>query len=87
MLSIVPELEEVRGRHFRPKDMYPFSMEFENEEQLRACQKLLVEKHSFTGEMTVRPREDGTWRLSAYSEKRFRESTLDALPGRRDDES
>ncbi len=78
---------EVRGRDFRPKDMYAFSMKFDNEEQLRECQRMLVEEHSFTGEMTVRPREDGTWRLSAYSEKRFRESTLDKLPGRQEDES
>ncbi len=67
--------------------MFSFTMEFDNEDQMRKCQEMLVKSHAFAGEMAVRRREDGKWRLTAYSEKRLRESTLEKLPGRREDES
>ncbi|MFO8060686.1 MAG: hypothetical protein R6U70_08535 [Bacillota bacterium] len=75
------------GRRFRPVNMFSFVLEFDDDKQMRECQRMLVEKYSFTGEMAVRLRDDGKWRLTAYSEKRFRESSLDRLPGRREDES
>ena len=61
-------------------------MEFESKEQMQECREILLDKYGFTGEMSLRRDDDGTWRLSAHAEKRFRDSTFEKLPGKRQDE-
>jgi len=66
--------------------MFSFTMVFEDEQQMRECRRLLTDRYSFTGEMTLRRRENGEWLMVAHSEKRFRDSTFEKIPGRRQDE-
>lgn len=48
----------------------------------QAADKLWKER-DITGEIGIEPLEDGRWRLDVHSEKTIRESTIDALGGRR----
>ncbi len=70
----------------RSKLMYSFIMEFEDREQYAECTELLRKRYSFTGEISLRPTDDGKWRMIAHAEKRFRSSTFEKLPGKRVDD-
>ena len=56
---------------------------YETKEELDKAVEQLQSRHGFTGELAIRLDEDGKWRLTAVSEKRLRENSLDALPGER----
>lgn len=66
--------------------MFSFRMEFEDREEYDECVELLRRRYSFTGEIALRPTEDGGWRMVAHAEKRFRSSTFEKLPGKRVDD-
>ena len=56
-------------------------LEFDTREDLLEAMETLKSQHNFTGEMSYRKNEDGTWRLTVLSEKRLRESTIEKMPG------
>jgi len=65
--------------------LFSFTMEFEDREELEECKRLLLNRYSFTGEMSVW-RDNDKWKMTAHSEKRFRDSTFEKLPGDRQDD-
>ncbi len=62
--------------------MNTFYLEFDTREDLLEAIETLKSQYDFAGEMSYRKNEDGTWRLAVLSEKRFRESTIEKMPGR-----
>jgi len=62
--------------------MMTFQLEFETREEMFEAIEILKKEYGFTGELSHRQMENGTWRVSVLSEKRFRETTLEKMPGR-----
>ncbi|NLN17448.1 MAG: hypothetical protein GX182_09075 [Firmicutes bacterium] len=60
-----------------------FVLDFNSREEMDQVANKLWKQHKITGEMEMIPLPGGKWRLSVHSEKQLRQSTIDALPGKR----
>lgn len=60
-------------------------LEFDDQKKLEAAVNKLRRGLEVTGELGIKPLEDGRWRLTINSEKNLRESTIERLGGRRVD--
>lgn len=65
--------------------MMVVALEFDDEKALEAAVRRLRQGLGVTGELAIKPLETGGWRLTVYSEKTLRESSLERLGGRRVD--
>ncbi len=59
-----------------------FHLEFDSRGELMEAMQTLKSQFGFAGEMYFKKNDDGTWRLTVLSEKRFKESTIQKMPGR-----
>ena len=60
-----------------------FALEFETRAEMEKVVRQLRKRHEITGELELLPLGDGRWKLTVFSEKPLRESTLESLPGKR----
>jgi len=58
-----------------------FVLEFDNAEVAEQAVDVLRKRHHVTGEMALRPLDDGKWRLTVNSEKNLKPATLEKLGG------
>lgn len=58
-----------------------FALEFPDEPTMRKAVDKLWGKHEISGELEIRPLDEGRWRLQVHSEKQIRESTIESLGG------
>lgn len=60
-----------------------FALEFETRAEMEKVVRQLQKRHEVSGELEMLPLGDGRWKLTVFSEKPIRESTLESLPGKR----
>lgn len=60
--------------------MNAYVFQSEREEEIEQTMQLLRDKHQVTGEYHIKPRGDGGWRLTVYSEQAIKASILTKLP-------
>lgn len=60
-----------------------FALEFDSRAEAEKVVRLLQKRHEVSGELELLPLGDGRWKLTVFSEKPLRESTLESLPGKR----
>lgn len=60
-----------------------FALEFADEPTMRKAVEKLWDKHEISGELEIRPLDDGKWRLQVHSEKQIRDATIESLGGTR----
>ncbi|MFO7942634.1 MAG: hypothetical protein R6U92_08350 [Bacillota bacterium] len=65
-----------------PPNMLSFQLEFDSREEALEAIETLRKDFDFAGEMSYRKTDEDAWRLTVLSEKRFRESTIEKMPGR-----
>ncbi len=59
--------------------MFTFALEFEEKNEVDKVIKKLKSQYGVTGELHVQPVDNGKWRLTVYSEKNLRETTIEKL--------
>lgn len=57
------------------------ALEFEDREKLETAVRKLRDQLGVTGELAIKPLENGRWRLTVTSEKNLRETSLERLGG------
>lgn len=60
-----------------------FALEFESRAEMEKVVERLQKRHEVSGELEMLPLGEGRWRLTVFSEKPLRESSLESLPGKR----
>lgn len=63
--------------------MQSVSFEFNSRDEAKVAADMLLRKYGVTGELDIRPLENGKWLFKLVSEKELRESTLEKIGGRR----
>ncbi len=63
--------------------MYSFTLEFDNELDIRDMTRRLLLVHGVTGEIGCHRLQNGRWRLDVMSERELAEGMLDSLKVRR----
>lgn len=63
--------------------MFNFSLEFDNEVEIRETTRRLLAVHGVTGEIGCHRLQNGRWRLDVMSERDLTEGLLDSLKGRK----
>lgn len=62
--------------------MLSFQLEFDTREEVLEAIDTLRKGFDFAGELSYRRTDEDIWRLTVLSERRFRESTIQKMPGR-----
>jgi len=63
--------------------IFAFALEFDSRAEAEKVVRQLQKRHEVSGELELLPLGDGRWKLTVFSEKPLRESTLESLPGKR----
>lgn len=61
--------------------MQTFVVELATEAEVDALIERLHKKHGITGEIHVKRHDDGSWKLTVYSEKTLRDSVIAKIKG------